>query len=111
MSQIEDLEEQLKANRVLIQRGAVIKRLVQNPDFKEVIVEYFSTQDCARYVRESVDPALDPEQRASALAFAQAAGYLKQWIMIQLRFAAQAEAQMGEVQEAIDEARAEEAGV
>ena len=110
MSQVQHLEEQLIDGDERIKRGNAVQRLIRNPDFKEVIVDYFSTVDCARYARESVDPALTEEQRASALAFAQAAGYLKQWLTYQIRFGETAQAQRQELVDAIEEARAEDVG-
>lgn len=109
MSDVAKLEEQLAQNEERIKLGRVLTRLSQNADFKEAIINQFSTIDCARYARESVDPALSVEDRASALAFAQAAGYLKQWIMIQLRFADTAESQKNELLDVLAEVRSEEA--
>lgn len=79
IAQLEARKEELKQ---LAELSAVHERLVQNPDFRELILNRFMKLDCARYAQESADPLLTPAQRADALAMAQAAGHLKRYLHI-----------------------------
>lgn len=105
MSMIARLEEQLKDEQALIERRDTILRLSKNADFRKVILEAFFVEECARYARESGDPALPPEARADALAIAQAAGHLKRFLNIQITLGNQAERKLPEISEAIEQER------
>ena len=102
------LENQLAGAKDQIELAKSIARLTANKDFRKVIVDIFSTKECARYVQESADPALTPAQRADALAMAQAAGHLRRWLSIQLQLAETSQAQLDELGDMIADARAEE---
>ena len=108
MSLIDRLEQQQNDEREIVSRRDAILRLAANPDFRRVIVEDFSTKECARYVRESVNPGLGKEEQAAALAMAQAAGYLKQYLNVNIQRGDTSENTIRELDEAIAEARAEE---
>jgi hypothetical protein len=109
MSNIEQLEQQLMGNKERMSLRDAVVRLTQNADFRRVIIEEFSTRDCARLVQESADPLLRPEERADALAMAQAAGHLKRWIINQIQFGDTAAAQISDLEETIEIARSEDA--
>ena len=108
MKTVAKLEEQLKDNKTLMQRRDVIVRLGKNPDFRTVILDAFFVEECARYARESGDPALTAEQRADAIAMAQAAGHLKRFLNVQIAMGNAAEQSVVALEEAIEEARIEE---
>jgi predicted methyltransferase MtxX (methanogen marker protein 4) len=110
MNHIERLEQQQSDERERVARRDAILRLADNPDFRKVIIEDFSTKECARYVRESVSPALGEKERADALAMAQAAGYLKQFLNVNIQMGDTAENTIRDIDEALAEARAEEGG-
>jgi hypothetical protein len=55
---ITDLEDQLNDTKKLIERRDAILRLADNRDFRVIIREAFMVEECARYARESGDPAL-----------------------------------------------------
>lgn len=61
-----------------------VTRLMEDPVFKEVIIEGFGTKHCARYLLESCDSTLDSNGRADALAMAQAGANIKRWLAITL---------------------------
>jgi hypothetical protein len=86
MSEVEDQIQQLReyqaGQKTLVDARDMAHRLFANPDFKKLIVDGFMTQECARYVQESCDPFLTPDQRADALALAQAAGHLKRFMSL-----------------------------
>lgn len=109
MSDVKDLEEQLVNTKLLSSKRQKLLKLLDNPEFKELIIKDFSTDECARYAQASADPMLDDAQRADALGIAQAAGHLKRWIAVILQQGYVAERDMGEVENALITARAEEA--
>lgn len=108
MNQVEQLEQQLKDAKTLVRTRQMALRLAQNPDFGELILDGFCLQDAARLVQESGDPSLDADQRADALAMAQASGHLKRFLSAAVQMGAHSERTMGELEAAIDEARLEE---
>lgn len=105
MSRLNALEDQLKDAKALIERRDTILRLSKNADFRKIILEDFFVEECARYARESGDPALTAEQRADALNIAQAAGHLKRYLNVQIQMANQAEGQLGALEDAIENER------
>lgn len=109
--EIQALERQREATKRLMAQREAIRRLVQNKDYRSVIVEAFSKEECARYVQESADPLLTAVQRADALALAQASGHLRRWLAIQIQLADSAEDQLVGLDAQIEEARREEDGV
>jgi hypothetical protein len=105
---VAQLEKQHANYKELIERRRVAERLAQNPDFKDLILDHFCVEECARYARESANPALNAESRADALALAQAAGHLKRFLSVIVQMGASAEKEMVDLEEALVEARAEE---
>lgn len=73
-----------------------ITKLCENPDFKTLIIDYFCTQECARYVGVSTDPHIKPESREDALRTAQAAGIFKRWLNVTISLGEQAEQSMSQ---------------
>lgn len=108
LSKVEELERQRNDAKDLIHRRQAALRLANNPDFRLLILDGFCRDETARYAHLSTDPALTPEQRADALGVAQASGYLKRYLSITVQMGAHAEREMPELEEAIDQARAEE---
>lgn len=109
-SEVERLENQRNVGKVLVDRRQAALRLYKNRDFRTLILEGFCLQDAARYAQESGDPLLSPEQRADALAMAQASGHLKRYLSITAQMGAHAEAELTSIEEALAAARAEENG-
>lgn len=108
MTQIEDLEDQLKQAEEAIELWQKALKLEKNREFKAVILDKFMVEDCAMYARTSVDQALPPEKRAHALAIAQAAGLLKQYLSVICQLGSQANGQIEHIRQAIAEARSED---
>lgn len=108
MSNVNELEQQLKGYKELADKRAAALRLFENTDFKKVMLEDFFVQECARYAQISGDPAIDAKGRADALAIAQSAGHVKRYLSVVVQMGNHAEGQMKELEDAIDEARAEE---
>ena len=109
MNPVNALEQQLKGFRDLAARRAAALRLFDNADFKSVILNEFMVQECARYAQTSGDPNIDAVGRADALAIAQSAGHLKRYLSVVVQMGNHAENEIVNLEQAIDEARAEEA--
>ena len=108
MSNVDQLEQQLKGYKELAENRAAALRLFENSDFKKVILDQFMVQECARYAQTSGDPNMDANARADCLAIAQAAGHLKRYLSVVVQMGNHADGQMKDLEDAIDEARAEE---
>lgn len=107
MSQVQALEYQLRSAQQLQEFAEKIRQLIQTPLYREVIIEAFSTRECARYVQESQDPGLSESQQADALNMAQASGHLKRWIAVTLQMADIAARDIPNLHEQIEYARQE----
>lgn len=108
MSLTQQLEQQLVEVQKTAEYGKMVTKLLENREFRKVILEGFCGREAARYVQESADPALTADQRADALAMAQASGHLKRFLDISQRLAEQAKDSVVAIQQAIVESRQEE---
>jgi len=108
MTSVSRLEDQLKDTKTLVERRDAILRLSKNADFRTIILDAFFVEECARYARESGDPALTPAQRQDALNIAQAAGHVKRFLNVQIQMGDAAEGSIVDLENAIEEARLEE---
>jgi hypothetical protein len=105
---LQQLETGLEeAKKVIAFRDQILK-LTENREFKRVVREEYFEKECARYARESADPALSDRQRADALAMAQAAGHFKRWLNFQIQMGNSAAEQLPEIESTIEQLRAEE---
>lgn len=107
MNTLDQLEQQRENALDQIKLRDAIVRLTDNPDFKFVIREQFLVEHCARFARETINPMLNKEEQANALAFSQAAGYLKQWLNMQIQMGNGSAGSLLELDQAIDDVRAE----
>lgn len=105
--QVAGLEHQIAGAKQVIAHGEEVAKLIKNPLFRKIILEEFCTKHCARYVQESGDPLLTAEQRADALAMAQAAGHLRRWLDLAIRIGNNENERLFELQEELDTVRAE----
>lgn len=108
MSEVFALEKQLEDGKHLVAKRELALKLYNNSDFKKLILEEFCTQECARYAQLSADPSLKENERADALAMAQAAGHLRRFLSVTIQLGNQAERIGPEIEQAIQEARQEE---
>lgn len=106
-SAVEALEKQQKDAEFLMAQRDMALKLSSNREFRKLILDEFCIQESARYAHSSADPTLTAEQRADALALAQAGGHLRRWLSIKVRMGDTAEDQMADLDEALAEARAE----
>lgn len=107
-TQVEQLEAQKAQAQELIKKRDRVLRLADVKLFKEIILDEFCEAESARYAHASADPALKPEERADALAMAQAGGHLRRWLSMQVQMASVAERQLPDIEEHLEEARFEE---
>lgn len=108
MSTVDQLEAQIEQLQELAARRDLALKLEKNREFKKLILDDFCVQECARYAHASADPNLTSEQRADALALAQASGHLRRFLSVVVQMGNQAESEIEQVREAIEEARREE---
>lgn len=108
-SEVTALEKQLADAKVFMERREKALKLANNPEFKELILDGFCLKECARYAQQSADPAMGPNERADALSMAQAAGHLRRFMSMMITMGNQAEGQISNIEQAIEEARLEEA--
>lgn len=107
MTQLEQLEQELANSKDLIATRQAALRLYQNRDFKKIILEGFCLKDAARFVQVSQDPAVSKPEQEDALRMAQASGHLKRFLSMQVQMGAHAERTLPQLEEAIEEVRAE----
>lgn len=104
---IEELEIHRTKLKDSVAYAEDVRKLMGNPLFRKVILEDFCIQSAARYVQESCDPLLTAEQRADALALAQAGGHLKRWLDITIRMADASERSILDVDDELEKLRAQ----
>lgn len=102
------LEQQLNKSKQAIELRNLALKLSENAEFKKVILDEFCVKECARYAQLSADPTLSAEDRANSLALAQAAGHLKRYLSVLVRMGDVAESDLGNLEDQIELARAEE---
>ena len=108
MSEVLNLQKQRDDAKEMIEQAETALRLSNNPDFKKLILNEFCINECARYAQSSADPALNADQRADALAIAQAAGHLRRFLSVKIQMGNQADRQMADLDQAILEAQSED---
>ncbi|MEQ1950925.1 hypothetical protein [Mesorhizobium sp. CN2-181] len=109
MSEIVQLERQIEEAKAVVEQRDMMVKLTNNREFKKLIVEGFMKDECSRYTHLSTQPGISLQDRADALAAAQAAGHLKRWINAIIMMGNNAEGELGEAKELLDELRAEAA--
>ena len=103
--ELEDQKEKLEA---AVARRKQALRLTENKDFRELIMEFYLKDECARLAHISADPALTELQRADAINMAQAAGHLKRFLSICVRMGESAITDLDDLEDRMADARNEE---
>jgi hypothetical protein len=109
-SVVNGLENQLENAKTLLERRNMALKLSSNREFRKLVLEGFCEKECARLVCESADPALGLQERADALAMAQAGGHLRRYLSACFQMGAVAERDIPEIEDALAQARAEADG-
>lgn len=105
---IDQLEQQLAAEKVSVEMRDMAIKLSGNREFKKLILDGFCGTEAARYVQESGDPALTAEQRQDALNIAQASGHLKRYLSVVVLMGNMSARNVADLNVTLNEARAEE---
>lgn len=101
-----NLETQIERAEAVVAQRDMVDKLANNREFKKLIVEAFMKDECARLTHMSTDPNLSLQDRADALASAQAAGYLKRWLNALVTMGNMAERDIPEARATLEELRA-----
>lgn len=104
---IAQLEGYIENSKIHVDRAAMAAKLANNREFKKLILEDFCVNECARYAQMSADPSLNAEERADALAIAQAAGHLRRYLQVVHMMGATAQKDIAGANEEIEEIRGE----
>jgi hypothetical protein len=107
MSEIANIEAQITDLQELVEKKDLALKLENNREFKKLILDGFCEADCARFARNSGDPAIPKDQREDSLFMAQAAGHLRRWLSITVRMGLRAEDEIQQHQATIEEIRVE----
>lgn len=107
--ELQSLEDQLAAEKKMVEQRTIAQRLSTNPDFRKLILDEFMVFEVARLAMMSGDPILDPQQRADALSMCQGAGHLKRFLSATVQRGNNAETNVLDLEAQIEELRAEEA--
>lgn len=107
MTDIEQVEKHIEDLKKHAERKNLALRLEHIPEFKQLILDGFCEADCARFVRTSTDPSMQPEARMDSLAMAQAAGYLRRWLSTCVQMGIRAEHEIDQHRVELEELRAE----
>lgn len=108
MSDILELEQGIENAKTLISRRQAAMKLAENPEFRDIFMKDYFETEAARLVQLSGDPALDNQQRADALAMAQATGHTKRYLSMMIQMGAVAERELPEMEATLEELRAYE---
>ena len=108
MSDIQAYEQAIKDGEELVERRQMALKLSENREFRKLILDEYFVKEAARLVQLSVDPALKDDQRADALAMAQATGHLKRYLSMMVQMGAHAEKELPELRSQLEEQRAME---
>lgn len=109
MNTIQEIENDMVKNKERVRLARLVDKLMLNREFKELIINGFCTEDCARNAQLSTDTRLSDSDRADALGNAQAPGYLIRYLKFIEIQGRQAERDLGDSEAALEELRAEEA--
>lgn len=105
--QLAQSQSEVEAAKQKVEFAERVMRLLNNSDFKAVIMDEFIVKEAANLVHQSADPILKPDQRADSLSMAQATGHLKRWLRVQLQIAEHARSVIAANEEFIEDLRAE----
>lgn len=108
MTLVEQLEQQIRDAKVLIEKRHQALRLSENSDFRKLFMEGYFRDDAARLVQLAGDPALTKEQQADSLSMAIATGHAKRYLSMAVQMGAHAEESLPDMERELELLRAEE---
>lgn len=104
------LQDQLKAEKELVELAEAAQRLSKNVDFRRLIHDEYLLKEPARLAMAAGDPTFDPQQRADCAQMSLAAGHFKRFLSVTFQRGQVAQANIIEIEGNLDELRAMEAG-
>jgi hypothetical protein len=107
MSDIQELVRDIENAENLLERRNMAIKLSENREFRKLFMEDYFTTEAARMVQLSGDPSMDAQQRADALAMAQATGHTKRYLSMMIQMGAVAERELPDMHAALAELRSE----
>lgn len=110
LADIQALENEVEQAKELIARRNAAIKLSKNPEFRQLFLKEYFESEAARLVQLSGDPALDPMQRADALAMAQATGHAKRYLSMCYQMGGVAEREIHDKEQELERLRAEPEG-
>ena len=105
--QLGRLRTEIPAQEKQVAKRDAALRLIDNPDFKELIEEDYMKEEVLRNLTISTDPALDPQQREDALLMARGGTMLKSYLRAQVGMGNVAEKNIADIHEMIRDIEAE----
>lgn len=106
-SQIEQLEHSIQSSKKLVDLGNALERLLQNRDFKSIMLEGYLEHEAIRLVHLKADPAMQtPAHQQSILCQIDAIGAVSAYLNEVRRQANLATKAIIEADEVLDELRA-----
>lgn len=107
-SVIEQVEISIAEAKKLVERGAMVKRLSTNPDFKALVMDGYFVDEAARLAHLSSDPGLPENIRECVVRDLAGPGGFKRYLTTIARMADAAENEIEESRETLEELREEE---
>ena len=108
-SDIQQLEMSITQAKAIAERGHRVLELINNPIFKEIVDDGYLLKEAARLAHLMSDSGLSPAIRADVERSLTGPGSFKQYLMTIIRQGQMAEEAIGEAQEELVDALAEDA--
>ncbi len=108
MSDVSQLEQQLKDAKYLVERRDMALKLSGNREFRKLILDDYLVTEAARLIGGSGDPNLKPDQRADMVEMAKATGHLKRFLSVIVTMGNTAANDLPNIEEHLSEARTED---
>lgn len=110
-SDIQEIELTIEHAKEIVERGESARRLASNSDFKKLVLDGYFVNEAARLALLHSDPSINEEIREKVLRDLNGPGAFKRYLSTIIQMGDQAIRELPELQEALDEARAEDDAV
>lgn len=108
MSEATDqLNDQLVAEKELVELRGVAQRLAANPDFRRLVFDEYFMKETARLAMLAGDPIMGVQERADAAQMSMAAGHFKRFLSVTVQRGNAAESNIKGINEELEEIRIE----
>ena len=109
MSDIEELEVSLDYVKSLVEKRDQALKLTSNREYKKLVLEGYFKEEASRLALLTADPSLRPEMREDVFLSLQGISKMNEYMRYIIIQGNQAESELKEYEEALDEAREEAA--